>query len=264
MAQSARATNNILFRTLMVRTATEQASMFSVDVDGREYWITVKHLLTGAKHMPVGSVAAKRVSLFVLDPSSADQRWIPNNFSVLDPGKDIDIVVLAPEHSIRPTKLNSLPISAEGAPIGGECEFLGFPFAGAWMANLKDGGVYRMPFIKHCYLSGQINEPQRIWVLDGVNNEGFSGGPVVIFTGAEQKILGVVSGFRTETSDVVSVPIQQQPTTSQNGKQSGANRPVKSKNVVNMNAGLIFAFDASYALEAIKKNPIGPVVEQSK
>jgi hypothetical protein len=28
----------------------EIGTIFSIDVDGREYWITAKHILTGARH----------------------------------------------------------------------------------------------------------------------------------------------------------------------------------------------------------------------
>jgi hypothetical protein len=37
--------------------------------------------------------------------------------------------------------------------------------------------------------------------------------------------------------------------------------PEKNKNVVQLNTGLVIATDASYASEAIKKNPTGPLVQ---
>jgi len=39
-----------------------------LDVDGREYWITAKHILTGAEHPSYGIVTSKAVSLKILNP----------------------------------------------------------------------------------------------------------------------------------------------------------------------------------------------------
>jgi hypothetical protein len=81
--------------------------MFSIDVDGREYWLTVKHILTGAKHPPYGTIAAKTVSLSVLDPTNPDVKWDTYKFTVIDPGKDIDIVALAPDKRIQKVPIDS-------------------------------------------------------------------------------------------------------------------------------------------------------------
>jgi hypothetical protein len=137
-AQSAQATNNILFRTVMVKTSKDFGTMFSIEVDSREYWLTAKHVLTGAKHPPFGSITEKKVSLSVLDPFASEIKWSPFEFSVIDPGNDIDIVVLVPKQSIQYFPIATLPIKGD-APVGGECEFLGFPFAKFSMNQLPDG-----------------------------------------------------------------------------------------------------------------------------
>jgi len=248
MSQSAEATSNILFRVVMVRSHFDQGSMFSIDVDQREYWITAKHILTGALHPPYGSLTTKTVTLSILDPSSKEERWLPEKFSVIDPGNDVDIVVLAPPRPILTDPLPSLPATSEGEQLGGDCEFLGFPFGEVWQAKFNSGESYRMPFIKHCTASGLITIPLRFWVLDGINNAGFSGGPVVFLTGPAQKIMAVISGYQTEPSAVMPAK-----------KPKGSARPALPKEIVNVNSGFIIAFDISYAVEAIKKNPIGPL-----
>jgi len=259
-AQLAQATTGILFRTVMIKTATEQGTMFSIDVDGREYWLTAKHLLTGAKHPPFGPVKEKMVSLYVLDPMHPGTEWDSYKFTVIDPGEEIDIVALAPEKRIQQFPVPSLAVSAEQATIGGECEFLGFPFANSWRAELPGGQSYLMPYVKHCYISGRIDHPAKMWILDGINNDGFSGGPVIFRTGADQRIMAVVSGYIGEYSDVIAVPIA--PAASQKNNSGTTTKPnvsaQKKKNVVSVNAGIISAFDAQYAIDAIKANPIGP------
>jgi hypothetical protein len=75
----------------MIESPTSRGTAFSLDVDEREYWITAKHVLTGAEHPPYGSIKSKTAQLKILQ----GQQWITVDFSVLDPGEDIDIVVLA-------------------------------------------------------------------------------------------------------------------------------------------------------------------------
>lgn len=108
------------------------------------------------------------------------------------------------------------------------------------------------------------------WVLDGINNPGFSGGPVVFLTGPAQKILGVVSGYYNEPTDVVTAALPNKPASptkpdssqpSATKEQPKSNKPPakKPKQIVNANSGFMIAFDITYATEAIKKNPIGPL-----
>jgi hypothetical protein len=94
----------------------------------------------------------------------------------------------------------------------------------------------------------------RIWVLDGINNAGFSGGPVIFKSGPEQTILGVVSGYHVEPTDVVSSTVKKVP------KKKLPSKPKQAEQLkVNLNSGFIIAYDISYAVEAIHKNPIGPL-----
>jgi len=244
----------------MVKSATEIGSMFSIDVDGREYWLTAKHILTGKQHPPAGVVSIKNVDLDVLDPTVPQERWEKFDFAIIDPGNDIDIVVLVPSHSIQVFRVDSLTIGSE-VMFGGECEFLGFPFANSWMTRVPGGERYKMPYIKHCYVSGLITEPYKLWILDGINNKGFSGGPVVVRTGPDQRIFAVISSYAAEQGEVQSVDVPVAPRDKPTGDHAKQGQPTKKKSVVELNSGIITAFDATYALDAIKKNPIGPLVK---
>jgi hypothetical protein len=257
-AQSAMPTTNILFKTFMIRTKTDEGTMFSIDVDDREYWLTAKHILTGRKSGPAGEVTEKSVSLDVLDPVGEAVKWNPVEFTVIDPGKDIDIVVLVPESPLQEPPIPSLKVLSGNVGMGGECSFLGYPYANTWTAtfsNSAGSAAYKMPFIKHCYISGIIRGPASMFVLDGINNFGFSGGPVLYDTGPNQVVIGVISGYHTEPGEVHSIEI---PNPSSSGTSQGA-RPnaTRKENVVDLNSGIIIAYMAELAVDAIKKHPVG-------
>lgn len=254
LAQPAPPTANVLTRILMVESRYGRGSTFSLDVDQREYWITAKHILTGAEHPPYGSVTSKAVALRILNPGGQGEQWLTVNFSVIDTGDDIDIVILAPPEPLLSNPLPSVSVGSGGLLLGGDCEFLGFPYGGGWRANFGNGQSFWMPFVKHCNVSAIPSGEPRIWVLDGINNVGFSGGPVIFKAGPEQTILGVVSGYHVEPTDVVSSTVKKVP------KKKLSSKPKQAAQLkVNLNSGFIIAYDISYAVEAIHKNPIGPL-----
>jgi hypothetical protein len=107
-----------------------------------------------------------------------------------------------------------------------------------------------MPFVKHCTVSAITNDGLQIWVLDGINNAGFSGGPVIFRTGPEQKIMAVISGYHLEPAEVISSTFK---------PLKAEDDPTRKKQTVNLNSGFMIAYDVSYAINAIHKHPIDPV-----
>src|SRR5271166_2245096 len=203
-AQPAMPTSNILTRILMIQSQYDRGTVFSIDVDGREYWITAKHILTGAQHPPYGAVPAGKKTFKVLNPGGEGEQWIDSEFSIIDVGADIDEVVLAPSTPLLNRPIPAPKTGSESVVLGADCSFLGFPYGGGWRANFGNGRSFWMPFIKRCGLSAMLGDPQRIWILDGINNVGFSGGPVLVGTGPDQRIIAVISGYRTEPVEVLS------------------------------------------------------------
>lgn len=253
----AQPTNNLLTRTLMIESSYGRGTIFSLDVDGREYWITAKHILTGKDHPPYGTIKSKSERLKILNPLQQGKQWLPVDFTVLDAGEDIDIVVLAPSQLILGDPLPSVAPSSQGVMMGGNCEFVGFPYGGGWRANFANGASLWMPFVKHCFISAMGVDEMKFWVLDGLNNVGFSGGPVLYQTGPQQQVFAVVSGYLTEPSDVIDSP-QQKLAPPQSHRGPEASEGARAKQMVRVNSGFIIAFDIKYAIDAIHKNPIGP------
>jgi hypothetical protein len=85
-----------------------------------------------------------------------------------------------------------------------------------------------------------------MWILDGINNPGFSGGPVIIGTGESVKFAAVISGYYLQPTEII--------------RGNAAQRvPKARKDYVYENSGFIIAYDIAHAVDAIKKNPIGPL-----
>jgi hypothetical protein len=253
----AQPTVDILQRVLMIESAHGRGSTFALDIDDREYWITAKHIITGATRPPYGSITVKVVDLKLLNPAAEVEQWLPITFTVIDTAKDVDIVVLYAPQPILSNPMSSPPGDSTGTMVGGNCQFLAFPFGGGWRASWPGDGKFWMPYIKHCGISGK-NPDIGMWVLDGINNHGFSGGPVIFGTGAQLKIVAVVSGYATEPAEV----IQSAESKSSPGKSGGTKiRPNQidyPKQIVNLNSGFILAYDIHFAVDAIRRNPNGP------
>jgi hypothetical protein len=287
-----------LLQTRLIQTTKSSGTAFVVNVDNREYWITAKHIFTGIENAPPGVFTAKSVQANILLPYSnidkgQDKKWVTIEFTAIDPGKDIDILVLAPGHSLTkflPADSMKLASDADPAdehalvPIGGDCEFLGYPYGSGWRANIPVYTVNKgsetsapgsgatlssrtigwawSPFVKRCTLSASmVQNGITVFVLDGINNLGFSGGPVVTGKGTSLDVFAVVSGFHAEPLEVLPAPEPGQayispippppPLPGQKSKQ-------QSRQVVESNSGLILAYDITPAIKAIHANPIGP------
>ena len=101
-----------------------------------------------------------------------------------------------------PRATHSLVITTAQLQLAEEVYFLGFPY-GLWFDVGELNAGFPMPLVKRATVSAMYTESG--WMLlDGHNNPGFSGGPVVRrWNGREQVVVGVVSGYRSETSRVV-------------------------------------------------------------
>ena len=110
-------------------------------------------------------------------------------------------------------------------------------------SNVNRG--YPIAFVKHGICAAFDFHDSRygkFWV-DGQNNPGFSGGPVVYHNHATNQITvaGVVSGYRWAEERVW-----------RNGSATSME--------VRVNTGLLLAFAIDSAISAIERRPIGPAI----
>jgi hypothetical protein len=127
---AAQPTINLFQRVMMIAYKNQRGTAFSIDVDGREYWVTARHILTGAKNKPYGVFPEKTVDVKLLNPGGDGEEWLSEKFAVLQPAADVDVVVLVGAALILADVHPSPPATSQDAILGGSCEFLGFAYGG--------------------------------------------------------------------------------------------------------------------------------------
>ena len=222
-------TANVIYRVFRLKVGLETGTAFTIEEGGKEYLVTARHIA----HSLQGKC---QIELF------KDRGWSPLQVTTVGhaPG-DVDISVLAPSERLTPTRPLPLPASSDGLTYGQEAYFLGFPY-GISDNFLTEIG-HPLPFVKRATVSTIFGKP---YLLDGHNNPGFSGGPVVFCPPArkEFQIAAVVSGYRW-----ASAPVRDQ-----------ENRDTEF--YLRENTGIIVAYDVSEAVALIRANPIGLVPGQ--
>lgn len=264
----AQITSNVFERVLNVRVNAgtdheETATAFTIDVDGREYLITAKHVVLGLKDH-------NNIEIFAHD------HWSPLKVTIFRCEDPIDIAVLIPPYQL--TVNFALPFDNEDIQFGQEAYFLGFPY-GIQSPVHGTNGPYPLALVKRGTFSGDISlDPIKKAVLiylDGLNNPGFSGGPIVYRdfsqSGYTMKLLGVVSGFRPEVVPTMKEhnikspadagpAAKAQPWKIQKRSNGTYFEYVDSGTFVALNTGIVTGFLLEPAIDLIHQLPIGPKV----
>lgn len=219
-------TSNVLLRTFRLQYGDNRGTCFAVDVDGRQYLITAKHLVDG---MPAKGV----INIY------QNGNWSSIAVSLVGfaPG-NIDIAVLATDRVL----VRDLPLPANMAEIilGQDVYFLGFPYdMFTEVPELKL--QFPLPFIKKGTASSfNFRLDRKILYIDGYNNPGFSGGPVVFAKQGQRdfNVVSVISGFRAQKEPIYD------------GKDM-------TQLIYYYNTGIVISYGVSHAIDIIKENPIG-------
>jgi Trypsin-like peptidase domain len=258
----AQVTSNVFTRVLELKSGGQLGTGFTVDVDGRQYLITAKHLVTQIKER--GTV----------DVFAANQ-WMKIDVRVFRCADPVDVAVLVPDRVLTPSYALEAVSNTHSFIVGQDAYFLGFPY-GIAMAQWSSLNLeHPLAFTAKASISAAVHEGDaEVLLLDGRNNPGFSGAPVVFRDVLQEKptfyLAGVVSGFRPELVPVTEPEVV---TSAKQLKGVEAWRIRKRKDgktvvlrdterMVPQNTGIVIAYHIKAAMELIAQHPIGPAVAQ--
>jgi S1-C subfamily serine protease len=225
--------SNALQRTFRMQFGHNMATCFTIDIDGKQYIVTARHALPGI---------GKSVSIQL----QQDRQWKDLNCNLVGIApEEVDIVVLAPPRAISPS--HPLEPTIKDMCLSQDAYFLGFPYG----LQADVGGLnadFPLPLVKKACVSMFVLAPgkTKYLLLDGHNNPGFSGGPVIFSPpGFGQflnvRVAGVVSGYNFVWEKVFN-----------QGKETDSE--------IKYNTGIVIAYSIEYAVELIRANPIGALV----
>jgi hypothetical protein len=183
----------LLKRTFAIQAGTKSGTAFSIEYKGMAYVVTARHV--------VSELPAKNATVKLLK----DEQWldVPVVQTIFPESPDVDIAVL--DLGIKAPYSFKYQVG-KGAMFGQQLWFLGFPYG--LRSNLRgpDGMTSRFPFIKRGTMSAVdgSNPDAPVMYIDGFNNPGFSGGPIIAWDHEKQTytIIGVVMGYRPESAKV--------------------------------------------------------------
>jgi S1-C subfamily serine protease len=235
-------TSNVLYRVLKLRTPASTGSAFTIEVDGKQYLITARHLLNG-----YGSEG--EIELWT------GGRWSKVRARILYPSREVvDIAALDLGRPVTVTF--PLEPSSGGLTLGQQVYFLGYPYGlGTSTSAPAPPGFGELPFLKSGIVSAMDDrDPEAgILYLDGQNNPGFSGGPIVFWHAASRgfRVAGVVRGYRNE-----ALPVLKRQNLDDPGARAYNDLYTRS------NSGIVIGYDIRPIVEAIRaaNRPASPPV----
>lgn len=249
-------------RVLEIEVGDHAGAGFTIEVDGRQYLVTAKHL--------VASLAAEDAIKL-----RTDEGWKKTNVRIYRCEGSIDIAVLIPEYQLTASS-PSVELTTAGIRFGQDAYFLGFPYDEFYSPGGKFNDGHPLPFVKRGIFSGFVPEANgSVMYLDGYNNPGFSGGPIVYRDVTRDdfvfKVAGVVTGFFPDLQAVMKpVPINPQDDLAQvepwrivTLKDGKKYRLEDTQKMVKTNTGIVVGYNIIFALELVKKHPDGPAIAQS-
>jgi len=220
--------DNVLQRTFCMQYRNETATCFTMDMYRKQYIVTARHALPG-----VGEAVTIEIQ--------HDGQWKELICRVVGSAAgEVDISVLAPSHAISPSL--TLEPNTKNICLGQDVYFLGFPY-GLQSVVGEANADFPFPLVKRACVSMLSLTPgnPRYLLLDGHNNPGFSGGPVIYSPRGNPNavmVAGVISGYRYAWDNVFV-----------------DNR--ETDMMIRYNTGIITAYAIDYALDLIRSNPIG-------
>jgi len=201
----------------------------AIDHNGKQYLVTARHLLEDNEKIA-------SLKFFY------DDAWFDLEVEIVGIGSgEVDIAIFSPRIQLCPPSF-PLSVGSGGIIVSQDVFFLGFPYK----MSTKGGAALMgrpCPFIRKGILSSLFDNGYGVpkLYIDAINNEGFSGGPIIFINQATKKpsVAGIISKFKIEHEKVLC----------EQGEDTGWS--------VAYNTGLTIAYDISEAIKIIEKNPKG-------
>lgn len=226
-------TADVLTNTFLMITDTLSGTCFLVVQNDTEYIITAKHLFRrGIKNGDSVFFNILRAKKFGETKIEVHEPFYGKVYVHNNPNVDIAIIKI-------PNKLSSIKpyeFSISGSILGQDCYFFGFPYYEEKFTTTNRGEADRFAFVKKAIISAFYKDKDvDIDLLDGQNNPGFSGGPVIFYDyeTKKNKILGVISGYYPQTNKAEI-------------------SPSVFLNYVE-NSGIVFCYPSNYISDIIKR-----------
>lgn len=261
---------NVFLRVLMIKTPSGLGTGFTFDVDGRQYLITAKHMVTGLK--PEDTIEIKKYD------GAHQLKWVTLDVKVFKCDDPVDIAVLIPPEQLTVSMTLEVP-TADNPVFGQDVFFVGFPEGTSSEAEFTFPTPFPLGLVKRAVVSGvrskKVGDAKSTqFILDGYNIGGFSGSPVVYRPGnggGELKVVAVISGFRADQAPVLT-PKEikpEQATPEDYGRarvmvkdghtfRLEESHDVRDQRYVILNTGIITAYELQPAIELIHQHPEGP------
>lgn len=186
--------NSILQSVLYIKYRGKSGSSIAVTIDKEGYIVTARHIF------PKSLKNNDTIEFEIMK----DAKWLKYNATFLEhKNENVDIAVLRMKATER--EENFFDIGSTDYYLSQECFFLGFPFG--YKMEDKNGlnSGFPLPFVKKGIISAFITDTTNATqiLLDGHNNPGFSGGPVVIVQldpskKNKMRVIGIISGYLNE------------------------------------------------------------------
>ncbi|WP_157495920.1 serine protease [Flavobacterium sp. WG21] len=218
-------TTHIISRTNQIKYNASVGTSFIFDYKNKQYFITAKHVVNNLKNNDF-------VELFY------NKQWNKYLIKLVGHSANSDITVFSIPDFLD--KSDGIKANSNEMVYSQETFFLGYPYG---MQNIISNfnSEFPVPFVKKGILSNIFIEKNfKILFLDGINNPGFSGGPIIYYNKKNNEFFlgGIISGYKPEI---------------QNATQKNMEIDIQ----YSTNTGIIIGYGIEEALKLIESNPIG-------
>lgn len=222
--------SDVLMRVLLLKYGNGTGSCTAVSIDDNDYLITARHLFD--KTISHGDTID-----FAIYNSGRWMNYRKNLMLHENPKIDIAVINLGSND----LKENKFEIGSDANfYLSQDSFFLGFPL-GLRMEDYKDISLnngYPIPFVKKGIIASfSLNPEEKMIFIDGHNNKGFSGGPVVTPDMGNREsgrmiMIGVVSAYVNAPNEVIT-PF--------------------GKTIYNENSGIVVAYATKHVYEILAR-----------